>query len=272
MSLTIGTGPFGQQPGGVVNAEPSGGRFLFFEDSPRRVRATFGGETVVDSRGAKLLHEGTHLPAYYFPEEDVRMDLLEPTDHSTHCPYKGDASYWSLRLDGRTVENAAWTYREPLEGAPPLSGYVAFYWDKLDEWFEEDEQVFGHARDPYHRIDIVPTSRPIRISVNGEVVAESSRATALFEAGLPTRWYLPREDVRMDFLVPSDTHTRCAYKGLASYYSVRAGDDVREDLVWTYPEPTREAEPIRNLLCFFNEKVDVEVDGEREERPDTLWS
>lgn len=272
MSLTIGTGPFGQQPGGVVNAEPRSGRFLFFEDSPRRVRATFGGETIVDSRRAKLLHEGTHLPVYYFPEEDVRMDLLEPTEHSTHCPYKGDASYLSLRVGDETAENVAWTYREPLDGAPPLAGYLALYWDKLDAWFEEDEEVLGHARDPYHRIDAVPTTRQIRVGVGGEVVADSDRAIALFEAGLPTRWYLPRVDVREDLLVPSDTRTRCAYKGLASYYSVRVGDEVREDLVWYYPEPTREAEPIRDLLCFYNEKVDVEVDGEPEERPETLWS
>jgi uncharacterized protein (DUF427 family) len=106
----------------------------------------------------------------------------------------------------------------------------------------------------------------------GDVVADSTGATALFEAGLPTRWYLPREDVRTDVLVPSETRTRCAYKGLASYYSVRANGDVLEDLVWSYPEPTREAEPLKDLLCFFNEKVDVEVDGELEERPRTLWS
>jgi uncharacterized protein (DUF427 family) len=269
MTLTLGTGPFGHHPGGVLNAEPAGGRFLFFEDSPRRIRATFAGETIVDSRRAKLLHEGTHLPVYYFPEEDVRMDLLEPTDHLTHCPFKGDASYLSLRVGDETAENAAWTYPEPMEDAPPLAGHLAFYWDKLDEWFEEDEQVFGHPRDPYHRIDAVPTSRRIRISVDGEVVAESSRATAVFEAGLPTRWYLPREDVRADVLVPSETETRCAYKGLASYYSVRAGDEVLEDLVWYYPEPTREGEPLRDLLCFYNEKVEVEVDGEPERLPES---
>jgi uncharacterized protein (DUF427 family) len=271
VSLTLGTGPFAPQTRGILNRSAKG-RFLFFEDSPRRVRATFAGETVVDSRHAKLLHEGEHLPVYYLPEEDVRMDLLEPTDHSTHCPHKGDASYWTLRARGKVAENAAWTYREPMEEAAPLAGYVAFYWDKLDEWFEEDEQVFGHARDPYHRIDALPTSRRIRVSVKGDVVADSTGATALFEAGLPTRWYLPREDVRTDVLVPSETRTRCAYKGLASYYSLRANGDVLEDLVWYYPEPTREAEPLRDMLCFFNEKVDVEVDGEPEERPRTLWS
>ena len=271
MSLTLGTAPFGQHPGGVLNVEPPE-RFLFFEDSPRRVRAAFGGETIVDSRRVKLLHEGGLLPVYYFPQADVRMDLFEPTTRTTHCPFKGDASYWTLRVGDKVAENAAWSYPEPLGGAPPLAGYLAFYWNKLDEWFEEDEQVFGHPRDPYHRIDVVPSSRHIRISVNGEVVAESSRAKALFETSLPTRWYLPPEDVRTDLLLPSDKHTRCAYKGLASYCSLRVDGEVLEDLVWYYPEPTREAAGIKDLLCFFNEKVDLELDGELEEKPKTQWS
>ena len=118
----------------------------------------------------------------------------------------------------------------------------------------------------------MPTSRHIRVRVDGELVAESSRAKALFETGLPTRWYLPPEDVRTDLLLPSDTKTRCAYKGLASYCSVRVGGEVAEDLVWYYPDPTREAQDVKDLLCFFNEKVDVEVDGEPEERPPTQWS
>ena len=272
MTLTLGFGPFGQRPG-QHNAEVGPpGRFLLFEDSPRRIRATFAGETVVDSGRAKLLHEEGHLPVYYFPQADVRMDLLEPSDHETHCPLKGDASYWSLAVGSKAAENAAWSYPEPIESAPPLAGYLAFYWNELDEWFEEDEQVFGHARDPYHRIDVMPTSRHIRIRVNGEVVAESSRAKALFEAGLPTRWYLPPEDVRRDLLQPSDKRTRCAYKGLASYCSVRAGGQLVEDLVWYYPDAKRDAQEVQNLLAFFNERVDLEVDGELQERPETQWS
>ena len=271
MTLTVGAGPFSRTSASFVNVErPTA--FLLFDDSPKRIRATFAGETIADSSRAKLLHETGHLPVYYFPEDDVRTDLLEPTDHSSRCPHKGDASYWTLRVGDSVAENAAWAYRDPLDGAPPLAGYVAFYWDKLDAWFEEDEQVFGHPRDPYHRIDAIPSSRRVRVAVNGETVAESTRTTALFEAGLPTRWYLPREDVRTDVLVASETRTRCAYKGLASYHSVRVGDDVAEDVVWYYPEPTREAEPIRDLLCFFNEKVDLEIDGELEEKPKTQWS
>jgi uncharacterized protein (DUF427 family) len=273
MSLTIGTGPFGQHPGGSFNFElPRRKGIIYFEDSPRRIRVIFAGETVVDSRHAKLLHEQGHLPIYYFPEAEVRMDLLEPTDHSTHCPFKGDASYWSVRVGGRVAENAAWSYPDPIEGGPPLRGYLAFYWDKLEEWFEEDERAIVHARDPYHRVDVLDTSRHVRVSVNGELLAETHRARALFETGLPPRWYIPPEDVRADALVPSDRQTGCAYKGFASYWSVRAGGEEEEDLVWFYPEPREDAARIAGYLAFFNERVDIEVDGELQERPETQWS
>src|SRR5437764_6419553 len=131
MSLTLGTGPFGQHPAGTFNRDlPERPGLIYFEPSPRRIRAVFAGETVVDSRHAKLLHEHGHLPLYYFPEDEVRTDLLEGTDHHTSCPWKGEASYWSVRVGDRVAENAVWGYPEPLEGAPPLEGYFAFYWDK----------------------------------------------------------------------------------------------------------------------------------------------
>jgi uncharacterized protein (DUF427 family) len=269
MALTVGTGPFGQRPGGTFNFElPRTRGLIYFEDSPRRIRATLGGETVVDSTHAKLLHEHGHLPIYYFPQDEVRMDLLVPSDRHTRCPYKGEASYWSVHAGGKVAEDAVWSYPEPLPDAPPLAGYMAFYWNKMDEWFEEDEPAIVHARDPYHRVDVLPSSRHVRVSVGGQVVADSTGALALFETGLPTRWYFPREDVREDLLAPSDTSTGCAYKGFASYWSL--GDE--QDLVWSYAEPQREVEPIRDRLAFFNERVDIEVDGEPQERPVTQWS
>jgi uncharacterized protein (DUF427 family) len=273
MSLTIGSAPFGQHPGGSFNFEvPRRKGVIYFEDSPRRIRGTFAGETVIDSHRAKLLHEQGLLPIYYFPEEEVRMDLLEATDHSTHCPFKGDASYWSVRVGECLAENAAWSYPEPIEGAPPLRGYLAFYWNALDEWFEEDERAIVHARDPYHRVDVLDTSRHVRISVNGELVADTDRARVIFETGLPPRWYIPPDDVRREVLVPSERETGCAYKGFASYWSVRAADETEEDLVWFYPEPRHEAERIAGYLAFFNERVDLELDGELQERPETQWS
>jgi uncharacterized protein (DUF427 family) len=274
MTLTIGTGPFGDQGEKAFNFEVRAPRdhVLFFEDSPRRVRVVFGDETVADSRRVKLMHEKGHLPVYYFPEEDVRMDLLEVTDHTTHCPFKGDASYWSVRVGEKVAENAVWSYPEPIESAPQISGYLAFYWRKVDHWYEEDEEVFVHPRDPYHRVDVLESSRNVKVSLNGEVVAETDRPTILFETGLPPRYYIPPEDVREDALVPSDKQTQCPYKGTASYHSVEAGGETIEDLVWHYPEPIPAAAKIRDNLSFFNEKVDLEVDGEPQDRPKTQWS
>jgi uncharacterized protein (DUF427 family) len=273
MSLTVGTGPFGHRPGGVFNFElPRRKGVIYFEDSPRRIRARLGAETVVDSSRAKLLHEHRHLPVYYFPKDDVRMDLLEPSDHSSICPYKGEASYWSVRVGERVAENAVWGYPEPIEDAPPLAGYVAFYWGTMDEWLEEDEPAIVHARDPYHRVDVLDSSRHVRVIVAGEVVAETRRAKALFETGLPARWYIPPQDVRSELLVESDQRTGCAYKGFASYWSVKVGDQLEQDLVWTYRDPRREVESITDHLAFFNERVDLEIDGELQERPITQWS
>ena len=132
-----------------------------------------GGETIADSRRTLLLSESGHQPVYYFPPEDVRSDVLEPSDRHTRCPKKGEASYHTIRAGDKVVEAGAWYYPEPLEGAEPIKGMIAFYWDRMDQWFEEDEEVFVHPRDPYHRVDVIPTSRHIKISLDGEVLAES---------------------------------------------------------------------------------------------------
>jgi uncharacterized protein (DUF427 family) len=274
MTLTIGTGPFGDQGDKTFNFEVRAPRdhVLYFEDSPRRVRVMFSSETVADSHRVKLMHEAGLLPVYYFPIEDVRMELLEESDHTTHCPFKGDASYWSVRVGERVAENAVWGYPKPIDSAPPLAGYLAFYWRMMDHWYEEDEEVFVHPRDPYHRVDVLDSSRHVKVSVNGEVVAETDHPKLLFETGLPPRYYIPPEDVREVALVPSDKQTQCPYKGVASYWSVEAGRGREEDLVWYYPEPIPAAGKIKDHLCFFNEKVDLEVDGEEQVRPQTQWS
>jgi uncharacterized protein (DUF427 family) len=274
MTLTIGTGPFGDQGDKAFNFETRAPKdhLLYFEDSPRRVRVMFNSETVADSQQVKLMHEAGLLPDYYFPREDVRMDLLNESNHTTHCPFKGEASYWSVRVGDRVAENAVWGYPEPIDSCPPIAGYLAFYWRNMDHWYEEDEEIFVHPRDPYHRIDVLQSSRHIKVSVNGELVAETRRLRVLFETGLPPRYYIPPEDVREVVLSGSQKWTRCPYKGIASYYSVEAGGERLEDLVWYYPEPIPEAPKVRGLLCFFNEKVDLEVDGEKQKRPKTQWS
>jgi uncharacterized protein (DUF427 family) len=272
MGLTVGTGPFAPHPAGEFNREmPPAKGLIYFEDFPRRMRAILAGETVVDSRHAKLLHEHGHLPVLYVPREEVRTELLEPSDRSTRCPWKGDASYWSVRVGDRVAENAVWGYPEPLAGAPPLAGYLALYWGAMDEWLEEDEPARVHVRDPYTRVDILDSSRSVRVSLDGELLAETRRPRVVYETGLPPRWYVPAEDVRSDLLEDSDTRSGCAYKGTASYKSLRHRGEEGKDIAWYYPEPSRDAERLRDLLCFWNERVDIEVDGEAAERPITHW-
>ncbi len=273
MALTVGSGPFGRTPAGTFNRElPPLKGLIYFEEFPRRIRGRFAGETVVDSRRAKLLHEHGLLPVLYFPEDEVRTDMLAPSEHRTFCPWKGEARHHTLTVGDAVAENAAWSYPEPIDGAPPLAGHVAFYFGSLDDWLEEDEPLIVHVRDPYHRTDVLDSSREVRVEIGGETIAESSRTRVLFETGLPPRWYFPPEDVRAEMLTPSDAQTGCAYKGYASYHSVRAGGVEETDLAWFYPEPLSDAERVRDRLCFFNERVDLYVDGQLQERPVTPWS
>jgi uncharacterized protein (DUF427 family) len=160
-----------------------------------------------------LLHEFGRLPVFYFPLEDVRMDVMEATDRRSHSPLKGEASYWTIRTGSRVAEDAAWSYARPLPNGPPIKGYLAFYWHLMDAWYEEDEQVFAHARDPYKRVDILPSSRHVRVVLAGVTIADSRRPRLLLETGLPTRYYLPEQDVRRELLEPTETATRCPYKG-----------------------------------------------------------
>jgi len=245
---------------------------VILEPSPRRVRVMFNGETIADSSAMQMLHEDGHLPIYYFPVDDVRMDLLEKTDHSTHCPYKGDSSYWTVRVGDREAENAVWGYEDPLPVQPALKRLVAFYWGRMDQWFEEDEEIFVHPRDPYKRIDTMASSRRVTVTLGGAVVADSKKAVFLFETGLPTRYYIPREDV-VGALTPSDTQTGCPYKGVANYFNVEVGGKTYEDIVWYYPDPIAEIPKIKDLLCFYNEKVDtIAVDGQEIPKQPSPWS
>jgi len=246
---------------------------VLLEPSPRRVRVKFNGETIADSTKAHLLFETRHLPVYYFPRADVRLDLMSATEHHTFCPYKGTASYWTIRVGDRTAENAVWGYSDPYDEVAALGDFVAFYWDRVDHWYEEDEEIFVHPRDPYKRVDVVESARSVRVILGGETVAETRRARFLFETRLPTRYYIPQEDVRMDLLLPSDKTTACPYKGRARYWSARIGDQVFPDIVWSYPEPVAECPKIKGHLCFFNEQVDaILVDGKEVPRPITKWS
>src|ERR1051326_6205909 len=160
------------------------------EPTPRRVRVVFNGQTIADSKRAVLLRESNLLPVYYFPPEDVRGEFLEATEQHTRCPYKGEASYWTIKVGDKVAENAMWGYRDPLPGHDDIRGYRAFYWNKMDAWYEEDEQVFKHPRHPYPRVDVLNSPRDVRVEINGQTVAHSKQPRLLFETGLPTRYYL----------------------------------------------------------------------------------
>jgi uncharacterized protein (DUF427 family) len=232
------------------------------EISPRWIRVKFGGETVADSKRALVVTETGKLPAYYFPLSEVRTDLLEETDYRKENENKGEAVYWTLKAGGRTAEKAVWGYVSPPPQSAILKGYVTFKWDAMDAWYEEEEEVFVHARDPYTRVDAIPASRHIQVVVGGRIVADSRRPVIVYETGLTPRYYLPREDVCTDYFVPSDTVTRCPYKGKASYWSVRVDGKTYPDLVWSYEDPLAEVHEIAGKVCFYNEKVDaIYVDG-----------
>jgi uncharacterized protein (DUF427 family) len=261
---------------------------LRHEPIEKRIRATLGGETVVDSTRALLVWEPRRVvPTYAVPEEDVHAAIEAGPEAAPDAADLGVEAMGMPRLGERPVLDPSVPFSvrstegEPLvvradgreaeafrAADPELDGYVILQFEGFDAWFEEDERNVGHPRDPFHRIDIVHSSRHVRVELGGEMLAESSAPYLLFEPPLPVRYYLSAQDVRMDLLRPSDTRTFCAYKGQASYLSY--GDEA--DLAWTYPAPLREAAEVIDRIAFFGERVDLVVDGARLERPVTPWS
>jgi uncharacterized protein (DUF427 family) len=239
------------------------------EHGEKRIRAYLGGELVVDTTRPLLVWEKPYYPTYYFPVADVRAHL-EPDGGVSRSPSRGDGQTFTVRAGGEEAPGAALRYE--TSAFEELRDAVRLEWDAMDAWFEEDEQVFTHPRDPYTRVDILPSSRHVRVEVDGVTVAESSKPMLLFETRLPVRYYLPKTHVRMDLLSPTDSVTRCPYKGQAEYWSVRAGDTVHADLAWSYRTPLPESQRIAGLISFYSERVDLYVDGERQERPATKFS
>jgi uncharacterized protein (DUF427 family) len=230
----------------------------------RRIRATLGGEVVLDTLNALYLWETVHYPQYYIPLADVRPGVLVDEDHPQRLK-RGTARRHGLRAGDVTRPGTARVYTD--DALPGLAGHVRFDWAALDAWYEEDEQVFVHPRDPYSRVDAIRSTRPVRVELEGVLLAESSSPVMVFETGLPTRYYLNRTEIDFSHLIPTDTTTGCPYKGQTSgYWSVRIGDTTHADLAWAYDFPTRQLLPIAGLIAFYNEKVDLTVDGTRLER------
>jgi uncharacterized protein (DUF427 family) len=233
---------------------------LRVESSGRWVRGFVGNTAVVDSKHVKVVYGARRLATYFFPTSDVRMDLLTKSSVAD----TGDQR-WTLSLNGKTIEDIAWTVPDGDE----LRDLIAFEWRKIERWYEEDEEVFVHPRDPYHRVDVMQSSRNIRVVIDGETVAETNQPRLLFETGIRTRYYIPKVDVRMELLTPTATSTSCPYKGNAVYWTAHVNGKDYSDIVWSYPFTTPECPKIQNLLSFYNEKVDIYVDGELEPKPNT---
>jgi uncharacterized protein (DUF427 family) len=240
------------------------------ETSQKRVRGMIAGVTVIDAVAPLLVWEKPYYPTYYFTADAVETSVLEDSGETSRTPSRGTASVMSIVTDDFEVDDAVLRYDEsPIE---ELAGTYRFEWDAIEHWFEEDEEIFVHPRDPYTRVDALKSSRHVVVNIDGVEVANSHGPVILFETGLPARYYLPKTDVRMDLLTPTDTTTECPYKGTAEYWSVDVEGTEHTDVVWGYPFPARESAPIAGLVSFYNEKVDIIIDGQPETRPDTVFS
>ena len=238
--------------------------------SPKRLRVYFGGTPIVDTTRANLFRGGGP-PVYYFPKDDVQQGALTATGR-TETNARGTMSLYDVQAGERAAEGAAWEYTEPADDVPFLAGMLAFRWNAMDAWYEEEEEVFVHAKDPFKRIETFRSNRHVEVYAGGEKVADSGSPVVLIEPGHPLRYYLPKTDVRMDLLRPTETESRCPYKGKANYYAVETDNGLLEDAAWCYKYPTTETAGVAGLVCFFNERVDaIRVDGEELEKPVTNW-
>ncbi len=240
------------------------------EPVPRRIRAMLAGQVILDTTRALYVWEWPNYPQYYIPIDDVNAEYLVD-EHHTQELKRGSAQRYGVLVGDVSRPKAARVYTEStVQG---LTGTARFEWSALDHWFEEDEEVFVHPRNPYTRVDALRSTRRVRVELDGLVLADSSAPVMVFETGLPTRYYFNRTEVAFEHLVPTDTVTSCPYKGMTSgYWSVQVGDLLYPDLAWAYDFPTRELIPIAGLISFYNEKVDVVVDGDRLPRPKTHFS
>jgi uncharacterized protein (DUF427 family) len=246
---------------------------LKFEPTHKRIRIVLGGELVADTTDAMLVWEVPNYPAYYIPAGDVRAELIPAQSAAGEIKRVaglGDPEILTVKVSTESAEGGARRY--PASSVAELRDLVRFEWSAMSEWLEEDEPVYVHPRNPYSRVDILASSRRVQVEIDGVIVADSASPRILFETGLPPRYYLPLTDVRMDLLRPSDSHTSCPYKGTAAYWSVQTPTRTHKDVVWIYRTPLPESQKIAGLACFYNERVDLHVDGEHQDRPRSPFS
>lgn len=240
------------------------------EPAPRRVRGFVADRVVLDTTRAVYVWEAPYYPQYYVPLDDVDSSLLIDAGREQHLRL-GTARSYHLQVGEVRRDGAARVYgNDAING---LAGHARFQWGALDAWFEEDEEIFVHPRNPYVRVDALRSRRRLRVELDGMLLASSDRPVLVFETGLPTRYYVDRTDVTFDHLVLTDTETSCPYKGKTDqYWSVRTPNGLHEDLAWSYRFTTDALRAIAGLVAFYDEKVDVFLDGTRLERPSTKFS
>ena len=176
---------------------------------------------------------------------------------------------YSIKVGDKSTDKVV-VFSDSLSGkAEVLKGLVSIDFAEMDQWFEEDTPIYVHPKDPFKRIDILSSTREIKVSVDGQMIAHTHTAMHLYETGLPCRFYIPLTSVDASVLRPSDMTTKCPYKGKAEYYNVEVKGQVHENLFWYYTNPTLESSKVEGLLCPYNERCDIELDGQKLERPDT---
>ena len=237
------------------------------EPAPRRVRGVLGGQAVFDTTAARYVWEWANYPQYYVPVGDFAPGALVD-EAQTHRLAPGTVRQFGLRAGG--VERAGCVGVFAADADEGLPGLARVDWEALDAWLEEDEEIFVHPRNPYVRVDALRSSRTVRVELDGVLLAESPSPVMVFETGLPTRYYFDRTSVDFDHLVATETVSACPYKGRTSaYWSIRVGDRIEADLAWSYDFPTRQLLPVAGLVAFYNEQVDISIDGEPRPRPRT---
>lgn len=227
------------------------------ESNARRIRAVRGDHTLVDTTASRYVWEHRYWPSWFLPVDELHAELKPSAHPERRRGERRGVVHHDLIVGDEVLEGAARAY--PDEAA--LADLVAIDWDVADHWYEEDVEAHVHPRSPYVRVDTLPSSRHVVIRVDGEVLADTTRATILFETGLPPRYYVPADDVRMEQLTPTDSRTGCPYKGFARYWDVTTAAGAHADLAWAYDEPLQESSGVEGLVCFYNERVDIEVDG-----------
>lgn len=223
----------------------------------KRVRGLLNGKWIFDTTGAKLVWEHKFFPQYWIP----KADFLPTATFTDDKPISGIQSSTSqLSVGDKSVS----TLLVPDAFDSELAGLVKIDFKALDAWYEEQTQVLYHPKDPYHRVDVLPSGRKVRVEIDGVVIADTGDeggVQSLWETNFPGRWYLPRTAVNWEYLKPSETKTGCPYKGQASYYSAVVNGKEYSDVVWWYPNPTHESVQVAGLLCFYPDKVETFVDG-----------